>query len=123
MKYEQLFIANSDKYENVKNSIKLYYEEKGILRLNTRISNVENFNFDKKFPILLRNDSHFTQLVILKVHKEHYRCPSRYTTSFKRLKEDKTTSATSYRRLIDVETTSCVYWGGINSMLAFIRYN
>ena len=98
MKYEQLFIANSDKYENVKNSIKLYYEEKGILRLNTRISNVENFNFDKKFPILLRNDSHFTQLVILKVHKEHYRCPSRYTTSF-------------------------VYWGGINSMLAFIRYN
>ena len=68
LKYEQLFIANSDKYdEKVKNSLKLYYDEKGILRLNTRISYVESFNFDKKFPILLRNDSHFTQLFILKV--------------------------------------------------------
>ena len=47
---------------------------------------MENFNFDKKFPILLRNDSHFTQLVILKVHEEHYHF-------------------------------------GINSTLAFIRYN
>ena len=62
--YEQLFIASSDKYEKVKNSLTLYYDEKGILRLNARISNVENFNFGKKFPILLRNDSHFTQLVI-----------------------------------------------------------
>ena len=64
LKYEQLFIASSDKYEKVKNSLTLYYDEKGILRLNARISNVENFNFGKKFPILLRNDSHFTQLVI-----------------------------------------------------------
>ena len=65
MKYEQLFIANGDKYaEKVKNSLKLYYDQKGILRLNTRISYMENFNFDKKFPILLRNGSHFTKLVI-----------------------------------------------------------
>ena len=64
LKYEQLFIASSDKYEKVKNSLTLYYDEKGILRLNARISNVENFNFGKKFPILLRNDSHFTQLVV-----------------------------------------------------------
>ena len=64
LKYEQLFIASSDKYEKVKNSLTLYYDEKGILRLNARISNVENFNFGKKLPILLRNDSHFTQLVI-----------------------------------------------------------
>ena len=64
LKYEQLFIANSDKYDKVKNSLRLYYDKKGILRLNTRISNVENFNFDKKFRILLRSDSHITQLVI-----------------------------------------------------------
>ena len=86
LKYEQFFIANSDKYEKVKNSLKLHYDGKTILRLNTRISNVENFNLDKKFPILLRNDSHFTQLVIRKVHEEHYHF-------------------------------------GINSTLAFIRYN
>ena len=51
LKYEQLFIANSDKYEKVKNSLKLYYDDKEILRLNTRISNVEKFSFDKIFPI------------------------------------------------------------------------
>ena len=86
LKYEQLFVTNSDKYQKVKNSLKSYYDEKGILRLNTRISNVENFNFDNKFPILLRNNSLFTQPVIRKVHEEHYHC-------------------------------------GINSTLAFIRYN
>ena len=70
LKYEQLFIANSDKYEKVKNSLKSYYDEKGILRLTARVINLENFNFDKKFPTLLQNDSHFTQLVIRKVHEE-----------------------------------------------------
>ena len=36
--------------------------------------------------------------------------PSRHTKSFQRLYDVYTTSATSYRRRIDVETTSCVYW-------------
>ena len=35
--------------------------------------------------------------------------PSRHTTSFQRLYDVYTTSATSYRRRINVETTSCVY--------------
>ena len=66
----------------VKNSLRLYYDEKGILRLNTRISNAENFNFDKKFPISLRNDSHFTQPVTLKVHEDHYQCGRNSTLAF-----------------------------------------
>ena len=36
--------------------------------------------------------------------------PSRHTTSFQRLYDVYTTSATSYRRRINVETTSCIYW-------------
>ena len=36
--------------------------------------------------------------------------PSRHKTSFQRLSEVYKMSPTSYRRLIDVETTSCVYW-------------
>ena len=36
--------------------------------------------------------------------------PSRHTTSFQRLQDVSKTSATAYRRLIDVETTSFVYW-------------
>ena len=38
--------------------------------------------------------------------------PSRHTTSFQRLYDVYTTSATSYRRIIEVEATSCVYWNG-----------
>ena len=38
--------------------------------------------------------------------------PSRHTTSFQRLYDIYATSLTSYRRRIDVETTSCVYWVG-----------
>ena len=67
--YEQLLVANRYKYEKVKTFLKLYYNKKRILRWNSRISIVENFNFDKKFPILLWNDSHFTQLIILKFMK------------------------------------------------------
>ena len=36
--------------------------------------------------------------------------PSRHTMLFQRLYDVYTTSVTSYRRRIDVETTSCVYW-------------
>ena len=42
------------------------------------------------------------------------RIPSRHMTSFQRLQDVNTTSPTSYRRLIDVETMSCVYWVGIS---------
>ena len=38
--------------------------------------------------------------------------PSRHTKSFQRLYDVYTPSPTSYRRYIDVETTSCVYWDG-----------
>ena len=45
-------------------------------------------------------------------------CPSRHTTLFQRLKDVYTTSPTSYRRLIDVETTSCVYWAWRKNVVA-----
>ena len=82
LKYGQLFIANSDKYEKVKNPLRLYYDEKGILRLNTRVSNVESFNYVKKFPILLRSNSHFTRLVIRKIDEQHYHCGINSTLAF-----------------------------------------
>ena len=43
-------------------------------------------------------------------HCTHFTLPSRHTTSFQRLWDVYTTSPTLYRRLLDVETTSCVYW-------------
>ena len=45
--------------------------------------------------------------------------PSRHTTPFQRLKDVYTTSATSCRRLIDVETTSCVCLGSCKEIRLF----
>ena len=46
---------------------------------------------------------------------EEVHIPSRYIMSFQRLEDVYTTSLTSYRRLIDVEATPCVY--GVISLL------
>ena len=54
-----------------------------------------------------KNDKVKARLVI---QQDQLYFPSRHTTSFQRLYDLYTTSLTSYRRRIDVETTSCVYW-------------
>ena len=82
IKYEQTFVIGSSKFEKLKNSLKLFYDEQNILRLNTRISNIENFNYDKKFPVLLRNDSYYTKLFILKTHEDHFHCGVNATLAF-----------------------------------------
>ena len=52
---------------------------------------------------------------------------SRHTSSIQRLQDVYTTSLTSNRCLIDVETTSCVYWDSLRYFHAFntdvYRYN
>ena len=82
IKHEQSFIINSRNVGKNKNSLKLFYDDENILRLNTRISNFENFNYDKKYPILLRNDSYFSKLVILKTHGDHLHCGVNSTLAF-----------------------------------------
>ena len=62
--------------------MKLFYDDENILRLNTRISNFENFNYNKKYPILLRNDSYFSKLVILKTREDHLHCGVNATLAF-----------------------------------------
>ena len=46
----------------------MFYDDKKILRVKTRISGIESFSFDKKFPILLKKDSYFTELIVLIAH-------------------------------------------------------
>ena len=36
-----------------------------ILLVKTRVSEIESFSFDKKFSILLKKDSYFTELIVL----------------------------------------------------------
>ena len=64
--------------------MKLFSDDDNILRLNTRISNIENFNYGKKFPILLRNNTYFFKLIILMIHEDHFHCGVNATLAFLR---------------------------------------
>ena len=68
--YEQAFMKHDKDFEKKKTSLNLFYDERDVLRIKTRISGIEDFTFGRRFPVLLRNDSHFTKLVILNVHEE-----------------------------------------------------
>ena len=50
----QKFITGKDNFTKVKNSLNLICDDEKILHVKTRISGIESFSFDKKFPILLK---------------------------------------------------------------------
>ena len=62
------FTIGKDNFTKVKNSLNLFYDDKKTLRVKTWISGIESFSFDKKFPILLKKDSYFTELMVLNAH-------------------------------------------------------
>ena len=66
--HDQKLIFGKDNFTKVKNSLNLFYDDKKILRVKTSISGIESFSFDKKFPILLKKDSYFTELIVLNAH-------------------------------------------------------
>ena len=52
--------------------MKLFCGKDSIWRLKTRLNQLIMFSYTNKFPILLRSQSHFTILVILKIHERIY---------------------------------------------------
>ena len=50
--------------KNEKVSLNLFYDEFNLLRSKTRMNYVNDSHFRKSEPILPRNDSYFTKLVI-----------------------------------------------------------
>ena len=69
LKYEQSFLVAESKFDKLKSSLKLFCDKDSIWRLNTRLDQLITFSYSNKFPILLRIQSHFTVLVILKLHE------------------------------------------------------
>ena len=65
--HHQKFFIRKGNFTKVKNSLDLFYDKKK-LRVKMRISVIESFSFDKKFPILLKKDSYFTELIVLNAH-------------------------------------------------------
>ena len=66
---DQVEIKKSNNFERVKNSLKLFEDKEGILRLRGRFSNA-NLTYDSKYPALLRGESQLTELIIRDAHEE-----------------------------------------------------
>ena len=69
LKYEQSFLVAESKFDKLKSSLKLFCGKDNIWRLKTRLNQLITFSYSHKFPILLRSQSHFTMLVIFKIHE------------------------------------------------------
>ena len=72
LKYEQSFLVAESKFDKLKNSLKLFCDKDSIWRLKTTLNQVITFSYSNKFPILLKSQSHFTMLVVLKIHERTY---------------------------------------------------
>ena len=72
LKYEQSFTVTESKFDKLKSSLKLFCDKDNIWRLKTRPNQLITFSYSNKFSILLRSQSHFTMLVILKIHERTY---------------------------------------------------
>ncbi|XP_068684812.1 uncharacterized protein [Montipora foliosa] len=60
-------VLNDEKFDQVKVSLSLYKDDKGILRCGGRLKNAP-IPFNARFPIFLPRSSHFTNLVINECH-------------------------------------------------------
>ena len=69
VQYEQAMIKQEKDIEKLKVSLNLFEDSDNILRLKSQIAQNDEITFSSKFPILLRDDSHLTKLVIYNFHK------------------------------------------------------
>ena len=70
LKLERHFIIQNSKFQTQKHSPNLYFDENDILRSQTRINQIKGVVLQESQPILLRSNSYFTELVVLKCHNE-----------------------------------------------------
>ena len=70
IKNEQILLRNESHFKKQQVSLNIF-EHNGFLHLKGRFAN-SNLNEDGKYPILLRRDSNFTKLLIMKVHVMHH---------------------------------------------------
>ena len=63
LRYEQRVVVQRDRFEKVKHSLNLIYNEHLLLRSKARYSESDKLDTSRKLPLLLRSHSHFTNLV------------------------------------------------------------
>ena len=70
----QYLIKNPENYTKLKNSLNLFIDSQDVIRCRSRVAEANQFKFNEKCVILLRNDSKLTSLVVLKCHYDVYHC-------------------------------------------------
>ena len=70
VKYEQSLYKNDSKFEKIKNSLNLFVDENFLFRSKTRFSDLKNLQYERRHPIILRNNPCFTDLVIFDTHQK-----------------------------------------------------
>ena len=70
VKYEQYFIQKDSKYKTMKNSLNLYFDENSLIHSKTRFRELTEMSYERKHPLLLRNNSYFTKLIVLDSHEK-----------------------------------------------------
>ena len=68
LSHEQAFLVNDSSFKKWKVSLNLLYDEFNLIQLKTWMNNVNRIYFRKGEPILLRNNSYFTKLIIENIH-------------------------------------------------------
>ncbi len=69
VKDKQFQLKQQDNYSKLKASLQLFKDKDGVLRLRCQFASM-SLPYKEQYPIILRKQSHFTQLVILNVHEE-----------------------------------------------------
>ena len=62
--------TESEYFTKIKSSLNLFYDNDNIFRVKTHICGFTNLSYNKKFPTLLKNDSYFAKLIVLKSHED-----------------------------------------------------
>ena len=61
---------NSNNYEKIRVSLNLYVDDDQLMRSKSRVSGIKSITFNRMHPIMLRKDSNFTKLAILRAHEK-----------------------------------------------------
>ena len=72
VKYEQSLYKNDSKSEKIKNSLNSFADENFLFRSKNRCSDLKNSQYERRHPIILRNNSYFTDLVIFDAYQKVY---------------------------------------------------
>ena len=80
-----VWTSNDKDIEKLGVSLNLFGDSDNILRLKSWIAQNDEITFFSKFPMLLRNDSYFTKLVIHNFHEYVYHNGTEETLSRLRL--------------------------------------